>query len=98
MARRFGLDLSAHRSRALDETALAEADLVLVMEAAQAAALRARAPTAAGRTFLLGDFLDRGPFGITDPFGHPEPVFVATFERIVAAVDALGRRLEEARA
>ncbi len=96
VAREFGVDLSAHRSRALDPAALAAADLVLVMEAAQGVALRTHGPAVAGRTRLLGDFLDARPFHIADPWGHAEAVFVSTFARIASAVERLGERLEAA--
>jgi protein-tyrosine phosphatase len=97
VAKEFGVDLSGHRSRAIDPASLAAADLVLVMEASQALALRERSPAAAQRTRLLGDFLHARPFHIADPWGHPEEVFASTFARIASAVQRLGARLEAAR-
>lgn len=88
-ARAFGLDLADHRSRPLDADALAWADLVLGMEGHHVAAVRARRPEAGARTFILGDFLDRPPYLIPDPWGQPDEVFLRTFRRIERATDAL---------
>lgn len=95
VAARHGHDLSQHRSRPLGPADLVEPDLVLVMEAAQAAAFRARAPALAERVRLLGDFLAARPFGIPDPWGCSEAVFDRTFEQIAAALDRLAQRLAE---
>ena len=95
VAARHGLDLSQHHSRPLAPADLNEPDLVLVMEAAQAAAFRARAPALAERVYVLGDFLTAPPFGIADPFGCSEAVFERTFAQIVAALDQLSLRLKE---
>jgi protein-tyrosine phosphatase len=98
VAARLGHDLSQHRSRPLSPADLTQPDLVLVMEAAQAAAFRVRAPALADRVYLLGDFLAAPPFGIADPWGCPEPVFERTFAQIAAALDRLTERLEAPRA
>lgn len=94
VAARLGHDLSQHRSRPLASADLTQPDLVLVMEAAQAAAFRARAPALGDRVYLLGDFLTTPPFGIADPWGCPEAVFDRTFAQIAAALDRLIERLE----
>ncbi len=90
----LGVDLTGHRSRPVTPGLVAGADLVLVMEATHARALRAYAPEAAPRTRLLGDFLEAGPFRIPDPWGLPHEVFAATFARIDAAVSRLAARLD----
>jgi protein-tyrosine phosphatase len=94
VAKQFGVDLLGHRSHLLAASDLTKADLVLVMEAHHAAEVATRAPEAASRTYVLGDFLERGPFGIPDPWGEAESVFEAAFSRIEAAVDRLARRIE----
>lgn len=90
----WSIDLSAHRSRPISAPLVAEADLVLVMEASQALTMRAYGPEAVKKTRLLGDFLRRGPFRILDPWGLSYPVFRATFARIDAAVSGLAERLD----
>ncbi len=95
VAARLGHDLSRHRSRPLSRADLSEPHLVLVMEAAQAAAFRARAPALAQRIYVLGDFLATPPFGIADPWGCPDVVFDRIFAQITAALDRLTQRLNE---
>ena len=95
VAAHFGHDLSQHRSRPLRPADLEDPDLVLVMEASQAAAFRARAPALAGRVYLLGDFLAARPFGISDPWGCSEAVFDRVFAQIATALDRLTQRLAE---
>jgi len=95
VAARLGHDLSGHRSRALSRADLEDPHLVLVMEAAQAAAFRARAPKLARRVYLLGDFLATPPFDIADPWGCPEEVFERIFAQIDAALERLTQRLAE---
>jgi protein-tyrosine phosphatase len=94
-AARLGLDISRHRSRPLAPADLADPDLVLVMEAEQAAAFRARAPALSRSVYLLGDFLAAPPFGIADPWGGSEADFDEVFAQIVAALDRLTQRLRE---
>jgi protein-tyrosine phosphatase len=95
VAARYGHDLSQHRSRPLGPEDLELPDLVLVMEASQAAAFRGHAPALAERVHLLGDFLATRPFGIPDPWGCSEAVFDRTFAQIAAALDRLMQRLQD---
>ena len=95
VAARFGRDLSQHRSRPLAPADLEEPDLVLVMEASQAAAFRARAPALAARVYRLGDFLATRPFVISDPWGCSEAVFDRSFAQIATALDRLTERLKD---
>jgi len=84
-----GVDLSAHRTRALAGLADRPWDLCLVMDGAQSTACARRLPALAGRVRVLGDWLPDPPFGIADPWGLPDEVFERTFQRLDAAVDAL---------
>jgi protein-tyrosine phosphatase len=96
VAKGFGVDLSHHRSRPAAPALLRAADIVLVMEAPQAAAVGERAPDVAARTFLLGDFLAHGPFRLLDPYGKPDAVFEAVFVRVSAAAERLAERIGKA--
>ncbi len=58
-----GLDLNAHRSRAVDSEALAWADEVLCLTSAHQRALLERFPQARGKSSRLG------PRDISDPYG-----------------------------
>jgi len=94
LARAYGVDLDAHRTRRLDDEVMREVDLLLVMEAWQASAIERRWPAARDRVRLLGDFLPAPPFGIEDPWGQPEPVWRSAYQRIDASIVRLAQRLE----
>ncbi len=93
VAEEYAVRLDDHRSRPLDESLVAWADLILAMEGHQLAAVARRWPAARARTRLLGDFLDRAPHAIPDPWGHELEVFRETFGRIALAVARLEERL-----
>ncbi len=70
-----GIDISAHRSRALDAGELATAELVLTMEPVHAELVAECCPGAAGRTALLGVWPGTGSGlqddSVPDPMGRP---------------------------
>jgi protein-tyrosine phosphatase len=74
-----GIDLSAHRARQLTPSLVDGADLVLVMEQRQIAAVEAIAPEARGRVHLLGRF---GGFDVPDPYREPREAFEAALALI----------------
>ncbi|MCI0434675.1 MAG: low molecular weight protein arginine phosphatase [Gemmatimonadetes bacterium] len=94
IAEERGLDLSAHRSRALTHEALAWADLVLVMSPSQLLAVADLG--AADKVALATDFLDGPGMGaaIEDPFGGDMDAYRRTFEQIREAVDGVLDKLE----
>jgi protein-tyrosine phosphatase len=75
-----GLDLSGHRARQIEPSLVEAADLVLVMEREQVAALDRLTPAARGRIQPLGRF---GNFDVPDPFRKPRPAF----EEALALID-----------
>lgn len=82
VARRRGLDMSAHRSRLLTQAMLDASDLVVVMDAAQSSAIRRRIRSAF--VLVLGD-LDPGPIDnrtIRDPWNADARVFESSYLRI----------------
>lgn len=84
-----GVDLEAHRSRAIDPLFLEQTELILVMTGSQLRDLRwrYRRPDA----IHLGD-LDPGPVlarDIPDPYGHPPSHFQQTYSRIDSALEVL---------
>lgn len=93
-ARRFAVNLAAHRARRLEGEDVGWAELILAMEGHQLARMRREHPVAAGRAHLLGDFLPAPPYAIADPWGRSESVFAASFERIAEAVERLAARLD----
>lgn len=86
-----GLAAEAHVARKLTPELLSAADLVLVMDQRQLSAVRAIAPQATGKTFLLGRWIDDAD--IPDPYGQARHVFEQTFALIRRAVDAWIPRL-----
>ena len=93
-AQRRGISLAAHRSARVDDASLAWADLVLVMQGTHVAELTSQWPHHRDRVRLLGDFLERPPHGLPDPWGHEERVFEEVFTRLAEAVERLAVRIE----
>ena len=94
MASRHEIDLRAHTAHRMLADDVGWADLIIAMEGYQCARVRRRWPAGAAKTHLLGDFFDRGPFLIADPYGHDDETFAATFERIARGVELLASRVE----
>lgn len=95
VARERSVDLTSHRSRLLEPEVVRSADLVFVMDAEQASAIRRRFRSA--RVLLLGD-LDTEPPDrrrIRDPVNHPPAVFRDVYERIDRCVSEVVSVLEE---
>ena len=86
-----GVQPQAHRARTLSSWMLAEASLVLVMDARQKAHIERMHPSARGRVFRLGEHL--GPQGqdIPDPYRQD----AATCARVYALIDEGVRRWSE---
>lgn len=99
-ATRFGIDLSGHRSRRIDAGLVAGADMVLAMEARQAARLRKAFPEHRGKIFLLPLFEEKPAarhdpdrlLNIHDPYGRPIGDFIECFERIDACIKGIFSR------
>ena len=93
-AQAYGVDLGAHRSQLLTPALVSGADLILVMDAEQRAAVARQFGRRAPGVALLGD-LDPEPIkrrAIHDPVEQPREIFDATYARIARCV----RRLVEA--
>ena len=86
-----GLAADTHCARKLTPELIASADLVLAMDQRQLSAIRAIAPQARGKTYLLGHWIKGAD--IADPYGQARPVFEETFTLIERAVDAWVKRL-----
>lgn len=66
----LGIDLSAHRSQAISERLIDEADLVLAMTSAHKQQLLFMKPDAAHKIFTLAEFTSEDQSkNISDPFG-----------------------------
>lgn len=89
-----GIDLTAHRSRAVSAALCSESDLILVMERAQKTEIETRYPIMTGRVFPIsaqgGD--------IVDPYNGGRHAFERAFAAIEAAIGAWCARFETLRA
>jgi glycosyltransferase involved in cell wall biosynthesis/protein-tyrosine-phosphatase len=86
-----GIDLAAHRSALVSTDAIADADIVVVMDRRQRDALIRSFGARPRRTVLLGDF-DPQPISrraIRDPVEQPAEVFEAVYQRIDRCVRRL---------
>jgi len=95
VAARRGLDLSEHRSALISPMSVQGADLIVVMDARQRAAVCDVFGGRWGDIVLLGD-LDPEPIdtrAIRDPVEQPEDVFEAVYDRIDRCVRVLAETL-----
>lgn len=90
VALRRGYDVSAHRSSLIEPWVLS-AELIVVMDPAQAVELRNRFGRPHGVLLVLGDLDPRGAQQrtIRDPWGCEDAIFDQSFARIERCVDAM---------
>ena len=91
VAMEHGLDLAAHRSRALTHDIVEDSDLVLVMSESHLD--RVRALGGGDRVALLTDYASGGASSrsISDPFGSGLDVYRRTFDELT---EQIGRALD----
>ncbi len=85
---RRGLDLSAHRSRPLDDELVADAELIVTMTPAHTAAVLGAWPEAEEKTIVLD------PRGVPDPIGGSLADYEACAEHIDARLEELVAALD----
>jgi protein-tyrosine phosphatase len=87
-ARRYGIDLSAHRSQLLNGGMLVDWELIVVMEAGQATRIAKRFGFPRSRILVLGDFdpgrIDRR--SIADPWSDPPKLLLGSYARVERCV------------
>ena len=86
-----GLSADAHAARRITPELISAADLVLAMDPRQLSAIRAIAPQARGKTFLLGKWI--GDADVPDPYGQPRAMFEQAYALIERAVEGWLARL-----
>lgn len=89
-----GLDLDDHLARMVDESLLAEADLVLCMEEGHVEALRHEFPQHAGKIYALAEMV--GPaYSVADPYGGQYIDYQRMAAELTSLIDrGLGRIIE----
>lgn len=87
------VSLDGHVSRKVDARTLEDAKLIVVMEIRHRRRLQGLAPQRGAPVVLLGDLDPEASRSrdIRDPWGHPDEVFEASFERIDRCVARLGQ-------
>jgi protein-tyrosine phosphatase len=86
-AEQYGLNLSMHKSRPISQKILAQADLVLVMEANHKEGISLEFPVAADKVYLLAEVIKGVSYDIPDPYSTDEsPAVVA--KEIVEMIDS----------
>jgi protein-tyrosine-phosphatase/predicted ATP-grasp superfamily ATP-dependent carboligase len=91
VAAAHGHDLSASRSRVVDAALVADADLILAMEAAHIEQLAALFPASAGKAFLLGlaAAATIPDAEIPDPYGHRPDAYERCFAQVEQCITGL---------
>lgn len=77
----WGIDLSQHRSRIVDEAMLAQFDLILAMEKGHQEAMQIEFPRARARIHLLSEMVGRRD-DVADPVGKSIEDYRATAQQI----------------
>lgn len=85
-AKQYGLNLSLHKSRVINEDILSQADLVLVMEHNHKEAITQEFPFSTSKVFLLSEAANGASYDIPDPYGTKEPPDVVASE-IIEMID-----------
>ena len=86
-----GLDLATHRARQLTTEFSYWAELILVMEKHHRDAVMEMDPTARGKTFLLGHWIDQE---VPDPYRHGSEAHARSMKIIEAALDPWVKKLK----
>ena len=84
--REIGVDISAHRSRALSRELAVAAHIILAMTEAHRREIARRFPEAAGKVHLLNSFGPGPAQDVGDPIGLPEDVYRHTRDELVRAL------------
>ena len=83
-----GLDLSAHRSQAVNSCLMERADLVLAMTRNHAEALRLEFPARSQEIFLLSEMKDGRRYDVMDPYGGSLADYQACVNLLEDLIDA----------
>ncbi len=85
--KRYGVDISAHRSRPLDAELLNEADMIVAMTSSHKLRIGAISAEALKKTSLLMDYAGGGD--VADPYGGNQDVYFGCFDEMKFALDNL---------
>ncbi len=80
--KRYGMNLSNHRARLLDEKLAYEADLLLTMTKWQADTVKEEYPEIAEKTFAISEYINSDANDITDPIGMGQDAYDSCAEQL----------------
>jgi len=81
-----GLDISGHASRLVNDSMLANADLILCMESGHVEALRVEFAEHADRIYLLSEMVGER-YEINDPYGGPRIAYQQMVNEVTTLVE-----------
>lgn len=87
-----GIDISAHRARALTDALTRGSDLILTMDIQQQQHISTGYPYTRGKVFRLGEFMKQD---IPDPYRQSTEVFRATFALVASGSSAWVKRIND---
>lgn len=90
-----GIDLTAHKSRALNENMAQKADLILALSDTHKEYVSRMFPDAAKKTFLLSEYADKNspPHNITDPIGSDLAMYRQARDEIERYVKMIAEKM-----
>jgi protein arginine phosphatase len=94
MNENFDIDISSHRSAALDEETISQAYLLLTMTKAQKSAVIAKFPEHEEKVMTLGEFADEPEREIPDPYGLDLAAYTNTAMLIAKLVEKINNKLD----
>ncbi len=94
VAEEHGLDLSAHRARAITREMIRDADLIVTMGVRHREAIGLLDPDAVEYTYLLTNFSDSLHGEIPDPIGSGRDVYERTYLAIRECIESMAGRLD----
>lgn len=89
----FGIDISQHRTRMLEDNLVQDADLIITMTRSQSRQLKEQYPTKHTDIFILTEFAGSGLSDVEDPYGAGIKVYIRTAEQIQELVKEVLNRL-----
>lgn len=95
-AKRFGIDLSEHRSRYISNTMIEWSNLIVIMDRQNLDLLKDYAPSAVEKTVWMGAWDPSGGLEIPDPFDRSSEEVRAIIARMKRASINLARSLSSA--
>ena len=86
-ARKFGIDLTNHRSKVIDKNLIKNAQVIFVFDEKTRNILFSRYPSSKKKIHRLGLLVGKKHQIIADPYGGNLKTFIETYQDIIKALD-----------